>query len=913
MGLEIQSKENNKYIVWIKSALENGISWEKIKFGNNDNIEDLVMFLEEQKNRNFWKIDTEGWCTLVDKYRNFVKTCKTVIISHPDNPSDIVIPEHGIFSAYMDKLRKNKFSDLSLGNIEASTVDILSRLNEKTKQVDPVRGLVMGNVQSGKTANMAALMALAADYGYNMFIVLSGTIENLRIQTEERLIRDLNNSTTKVQFILLKHLSAKRSEVDLSNLYLEENSNKRYLNVCLKNSSRLRDLLNWLNKDQRAKKHLKILVIDDEADQAGINTANLDKKLQTRINNLVTKLVFAGHNKPGGVIVPYKAMNYIAYTATPYANFLNEANDSSLYPKNFIATLNLSSEYFGPQQIFGYDEGEYEGLSIINEIGTDDLEIIKHYLEMPKSLSDAISWFLCTVAVFRYYKINSPATMLIHTSHKQNDHKNMADLIKNFFNIISKDKNYINKIEQIWNDQTQKFSIDKFYEQYSDYGIEKEFINKYPYFHELKEEIERLIKGNLNNILLAEDKSFKFTKSVHLCVDNCANNKNEDDIHLRLAYPKKSDNLNFSSAFIVIGGSTLSRGLTLEGLTTTYFVRNSQQADTLMQMGRWFGYRRGYELLPRLWLSNKTTSQFEFLSQLDFDLRNELSSMQMKGKKPSEYGPRINKLPQISFLKVTSKKKMQNSIIVEGGFNDYKGQTTAMYRDDTIIESNFKKTYNFIKNLGKNNQDFKNSFNHNSYVWIDVHYNKIFDFLLSLEYPAINSVHLDMKEISNWYKKSYSHDELDQWNVVVPGLNEAVNKVDFGNIKLNLINRTIFEDSDENIMKFGSITDPKAKKMDVDESKIINFNSKDSYKIHRLKAGYDKTPVLVIYVIDKNSSVKHSFKNSSRKSRIDLNVKQHIIGYDIYIPYGDEAKQKIESKITVRLDFDINGGDIDEM
>src|SRR5690606_30251061 len=133
-----------------------------------------------------------------------------------------------------------------------------------------------------------------------------------------------------VDFRSLDNLSTKTSYPDrLQDLSLID-SNRRYITVCLKNSSRLRDLLNWLNYDPIAKKKLKVVLIDDEADQAGINTKDVESEEQTAISRLIKNIVF-GRDSKDREGSPYRCMNYIGYTATPYANFLNESGEDTLY------------------------------------------------------------------------------------------------------------------------------------------------------------------------------------------------------------------------------------------------------------------------------------------------------------------------------------------------------------------------------------------------------------------------------------------------------------------------------------------------------------------------------------------------------------------------------------------------------
>ena len=190
----------------------------------------------------------------------------------------------------------------------------------------------MGNVQSGKTANMAGLMAMVADNGFNYFIVLSGVIENLRKQTANRLYNDLKYSKVKtlIQWNRIDNPTTRSNDAkfSISNFNLRNDSKEKYFTVCLK-QRKINKSFNWLKSDTNKAKQLKILVIDDEADQASINTKDIEEDTST-INKLIKDIV---NDKE------FLAMNYISYTRTPYANVLNETADSSLYPKDFITLL----------------------------------------------------------------------------------------------------------------------------------------------------------------------------------------------------------------------------------------------------------------------------------------------------------------------------------------------------------------------------------------------------------------------------------------------------------------------------------------------------------------------------------------------------------------------------------------------
>ena len=416
LGLIIYDKPRK----WIRESRGNNIDWEKIEYGRKNDYAGLQRFLEMQTEINFWpEMSISDWKELVKSERNAEENVKRIDIvagiahihdERQDNAITIPEDETSSWQLYKKKLLDNGFKEDTVNEIERTTHKILKRLSDDTTNTEPVKGLVVGNVQSGKTANMAALMAMAADWGWNMFIVLSGTIDNLRIQTQNRLFNDLNQQGA-LWWRPLQHLS---KTIDISqraqSLHFDETSKERYFTVCLKNSSRLKKLIQWAQADKNKQKQMKILVIDDEADQAGINTKKIDQDERNKINGLICALVNGQNENGEDIDSTYRAMNYIGYTATPYANILNEAGRESLYPRNFITTLAVSKEYFGPQQIFGYsgDSVDFDGLDIVRTIDAAELNKLKNIHDgnteiVPETLIDAICWFMCGVACMRIW------------------------------------------------------------------------------------------------------------------------------------------------------------------------------------------------------------------------------------------------------------------------------------------------------------------------------------------------------------------------------------------------------------------------------------------------------------------------------------------------------------------------------
>lgn len=565
--------------------------------------------------------------------------------------SDVVLPsaEGSSWMRYKKHLLDQGWYKDSVSQLGINAVATLRRMsrNTKNRQQGAIKGLVVGHVQSGKTANIASMMSVGADNGWNFFIILSGTIESLRKQTSSRIFGDLNH-LGNLHWYQLSHLGSNQEDSHkLQNLLLNSKSVNRYFTVSLKVKSRLEKLIRWLKSDERKLNQMKLVIVDDEADQASINTS-IDER--TTINRLIIELTK----------MPALAVNYVAYTATPYSCFLNEAFQESLYPSDFIKTLKQSEEHFGPRQIFGI-EGQSRGLDIIRIIPKDTdnktgdyyqiLEIHQgNTSELPQSLKDSLSWFICCSAIRRIQGYRKPVSMLIHTSQRQSHHQNIANAVLDW--LRDSQIEVLSNCLTIYEEETKRFGLEEFKEQFPSYRLIQD-IKTYPKYSDLVQTIKEVV-SDVSHIFYMEDRQdlkIKFSKGINLCIDNSANNgitiENE---HIRLLYPDSTNSVDWSTSFIVVGGNTLSRGLTLEGLVSTYFLRNLYQADTLMQVGRWFGYRRGYELLPRIWLTDDTNEKFRFLVSLEEELRDDLVSFQEDRCSPREYGPRVKTHHRTSVL-----------------------------------------------------------------------------------------------------------------------------------------------------------------------------------------------------------------------------------------------------------------------
>lgn len=921
-----------------------GVSWEELRYARKGSLEGLKDYLAVKADEEFWEIDADDYMHIYELLKSKEEDIKdmhergrdSVILSEGEgNIIDVPTSPDSSWQIYRKKLEGKGFKNDSIDSIERTTKGILQRLNGDTTSSGPVKGLVIGNVQSGKTANMAALMAMAADYGWNMFIVLSGVIESLREQTQTRLFEDLHSNNGTNHWTLLEHLSKKSPKGQRAqDCDFQEGSlnHIKYFTVSLKVKSRLKDLMRWLQEDQNKQKQMKILVIDDEADQAGINTADITteerKAINACIENLVNEKTYNSKDCP----VKYKAMNYIGYTATPYANVLNDPKKTSLYPKDFIVALNVSNEYFGPQQIFGITSGvssdSYEGLSIINEITENDHEQIKHIQkgeesEIPESLKSAIAWFICSTAVMRYWNIRKPVSMLVHTSQKTRDHQHIADAIDEWFTPINYDE-IIALCEDVYQEQTENFTKGILREEYRDYGIPDDEINDYPDYREIEKEIRHIVNLNLNKIRLNENEELKYGEGIHLCIDNCMNNGiNEENEHVRLVYPSRQNMPDKAPAFLVIGGQTLSRGLTLEGLLCTYFLRTTKQADTLMQMGRWFGYRKGYELLPRIWITSKTRQKFEFLSDLDQELRNEINLMEINGISPSECGPRIMNTPSVNTIRITSPNRMQSAETAKYDFSGANSQTQVFSTDEETLKNNYSNALSFIQSLGMPDEkgDYLISSN---IVWRDIDNDTVECFIRKYRFNKRQYIFEHVGDLFDWCGENINKGKLKNWNVVLHNPNENKNvKFPIESFDGFEIVRSEISPYEKDTVRVGALRDPGDLVCDIDlpslstenRNQIINRiqsykKTYSSAKVDEIRemAGLGAVPQLIIYCIDKKSKAK-----STSSKRRSLNLDTDMIGLSIRIPGGKKGKDYV-TYITIRMPEKENiMGDIGEI
>ncbi len=558
--------------------------------------------------------------------------------------------------------------------------------------VQKFKGLVIGYVQSGKTANYTALAAKAFDSGYQLVIVLTGIHNALRRQTQIRMNNELGLVPSTLErptaatsdptqgSSILQLTSEDITAGDFRNMHISAIDTlplKPHLCVTKKNASVLQNLISWLGTVK-----VPTLIIDDEADQASINTAaatdedELEDDIKpTRINALIRELknvACQGHTA------------YVAYTATPYANvFIDmDANHSALeddlYPSDFIISLPKPPGYMGPMEFFGPEfkgeDGE-DGLSerVLRILPKDEVKELQEMHSKPQSgkplLTDhfalSIKQFLLAVAARRTITGKAvPGSFLAHTSSRVQEQENLGARISQ----------YIDLLHQAW--RYNKPSIDgelrQIWEDFQAEMVDGDF--KMP-FDDLTQQLDNLLSR------------FGAVKTQVL------NFKSQDE----LDYEENPDLVS-----IIVGGNKLSRGLTLEGLLFSYFVRKTQavsQADTLTQMGRFFGYRRDIVDLTRVVTTEKLRSDFREISQMEEALRADVALYQRTGKTPREFAPRVQRRAGV---RPTAAIKMNTASIQGRTYSGDLVQSTSFDNSvnaKKINEENLQLTKDFIKQV----------------------------------------------------------------------------------------------------------------------------------------------------------------------------------------------------------------------
>lgn len=618
-------------------------------------------------------------------YRPWLSSRKAEITPYYWNRyRDYLLREKGWNSNVVDKL----------GDVSDEILNLLG--DPKEPGIWKRKGLILGDVQSGKTSNYTALCNKAADAEYKVIILLTGTIESLRKQTQERIdagfvglnSRNVLSRKQELRFIGVGLQDKQRTAVPFTSILQDFNSNLlKALNFTLtgfkepiilvlkKNKSVLDNLEAWLrtcNTDiNNDKIDLPLLLIDDEADNASVNTKKEDEN-PAAINDRIRR-----------VLNLFNKSSYVAVTATPFANiFINPDNDndvfdSDLFPGDFIYALSPPSSYIGSNKIFGEETLYNSCLEIIDDaenIFKSDQKSSHVVVELPISLKEAINYFML-------------ANAIRDLTGNKNTHRSMLVNVSQYINVQDQVYDYIDKYVK---------SIKNSIQNYSKLDVALALKN-----YDLAFLYDVWSKYNLSSIvgLNWEEVQMALFEAVMPIEIKLVNQKAKARGIERLDYGIYNET---GLRVIAVGGNSLSRGLTLEGLCVSYFYRNSQMYDTLMQMGRWFGYREGYDKIFKIWMTSDAVAWYQYITFALDELREEIKEMNRVGLTPKDFGLKVRQ--DIRSLFVTARNKMRYTSISERWISVAAEliETPRLIATRESLVSNIKATNDFIKNMLEN-------------------------------------------------------------------------------------------------------------------------------------------------------------------------------------------------------------------
>lgn len=791
--------------------------------------------------------EAEAVSELVRRFSQFVPDDSA--LSDPDDHDDWLDSTKKRNWRYWHRLQSYLERSLPVDVVDAldrSTDGILGELEEPTKPGRwDRRGLVVGHVQSGKTSSYSALICKAADAGYKIIVVLAGMHNNLRSQTQIRLEeaflgyetspnRDPGNPLG-VFFedrdpSIHPHCATTREDkgdfnTSAARRFSISPEERPWLFVVKKNKTVLGRLLKWMQSnhvadgvDARGRKivnKLPLLVIDDEADNASVDTGEQEfidgvpdpEHEPKAINSLIRK-----------ILNTFARSAYVGYTATPFANVFihrrGETDDEGddLFPRSFIRNLAAPSNYVGPARVFGLRGPggmRVGGLPLTREIEDiadehgsgwmpakhDKSHVPKHGGEevLPVSLREAIQSFVltCAARACRGQKTKH-TSMLVHVTRftaVQNEVRAQVD-------------QYVKRMKQRLTRKTDHEEI----------------------LAELRALWESDFEPTTTEVALALKPGDGEAIAVAWPALEAVLPDVLTDIVVKTINGSAKDALDYVEKeatglkVIAIGGDKLARGLTLEGLTTSYFIRTTKMYDTLMQMGRWFGYRPGYLDLCRLYTTPDLINSFGLIADAAEELREEFDEMVAVKGKPSSYGLKVASHPS---LLVTAPMKMRSAKTVRLSYSGVMAQTVAFRNDEASLRNNLGLADQLLSELGKPHEsEFArprpsriDSFPH-SHLWRNVPSESVINFLRDYATPS-GVERANGPVIAEFIQKMNGAGELSLWTVALVAEGRLGDAYTFPN---GLKVMTMPGRSDNKVAgrySIGALTDPKDEAIDI--------------------------------------------------------------------------------------------------
>jgi len=658
------------------------------------------------------------------------------------------------WTRYRDFLLKKGWASPVVATLGQITDDILDSMGDpSTEGRWTRRGLVIGDVQSGKTSTYTALIAKAADAGYPIVVLLTGTLENLRQQTQERLDEGFvglassdvlqtqsvrSNRTIGVGNINPERMAMvftsvasdfKAATMNQFNFRLDSMRDPVLL-VVKKNKAVLENLRNWL-RDFNAvngKISQSLLLIDDEADNASVNTNVLGAD-PTQINRLIRELLNL-----------FSRNSYVGFTATPFANiFINpdspeDMSNDDLFPRDFIYALEAPTNYMGASRVFG-DLSDH----VIRDILDAEQAFPKKHkssfqiAELPESLLQALRSFLMSCAV-RDLRGEGPThrTMLVNVSRFTDVQMQVQALIGAYLEDVKQDiRNYAALPPSQALRNTTLVELHKEYD--------KEFAGCGFSWDEVQKQLHTSVAPIEVRAVNQRTRAASLDYSAHR---------------------------NTGLRVVAVGGNSLSRGLTLEGLSTSYFYRNSQMYDTLLQMGRWFGYRPGYEDLCRIWMTDEAQDWYGKISEAADELRNDVKRMMRRKATPKDFGLRVRAHPKTLLVTAQNKMRLGETIEIDVSLNEHYQETTRFRRSRNLLQANEEAVRAFLRQLRALGKSLKRSpfGRHPNLVCTGVPKQLVSELLHSF---TVHPLHLDFSSELATFVGATTEPELENWDVAL--------------------------------------------------------------------------------------------------------------------------------------------------
>lgn len=620
------------------------------------------------------------------------------------------------------------------------------------------RGLVMGHVQSGKTTNYSALIAKAADAGYRIIVVLAGLTNSLRYQTQVRLDQAfVGKSSLGDNFVseiypvsyVLKGLEDEGGEIrhpfcgttqnaDFSVKTAkgvgatEGNFADPILFVTKKNEQVLARLADWLRGlRQGGQLEGPMLLIDDEADNASVNTAK-DPGVTTRINARIRELLNCSRRS-----------SYVGYTATPFANiFIDPDTEDSmlkddLFPEHFIKSLEPPGNYIGAEKLFS-DGGElFE--ACIREIPEDYLDLlplshksVKPVSELPESLKDAVLEY----ALFRAIRVlegesHRHSSMLVNVSRFNAVQRQVHDLI---YLLLQDLKAAVDAwaSSSSWESSQLLARLHQSWEK--EYGKQCDFN-----WDDVRGALRRGLASVEVRLVNMQGGGLDYTKVP------------ETGMHV-----------------IAVGGLALARGLTLEGLAVSYVLRNVGAADTLLQMGRWFGYRPGYERLCRIHATSEMLGDFREVSDAVEELREDLVRMERMGITPNEFGLKVRQSPTGIAITAANKMRATKPVLMAVDLSTKHLQAFELFNDRNTNDDHYAAVMSLVEKLVtdcSNNEQPDDG----ARVWTKVGVALVQELLGKFKLPQLHfALGYEGRSLTSDYISDRADGELALWDIAIP-------------------------------------------------------------------------------------------------------------------------------------------------